>query len=81
MEYFGFHSPGARRLFQQRFVRHHWPAPGLEPEFTTLESVLAASNQFRHPDFVIARKSGRFWQVKEKIFDYEGRYRAANALG
>ncbi|HAT04394.1 MAG TPA: ATP-dependent helicase, partial [Aeromonas salmonicida] len=81
MEYFGFHSSGARRLFQQRFVRHHWPAPGLEPEFTTLESVLAASNQFRHPDFVIARKSGRFWQVKEKIFDYEGRYRAANALG
>ncbi len=27
-EYFGFHSPGARRLFQQHFVRHHWPARG-----------------------------------------------------
>ncbi len=79
-EYFAFHTSGARRLFQQRFVRHHWPAPGLEPEFTTLASVLAVSNQFRHPDFVIARKSGRFWQVKEKIFDYEGRYRTANSL-
>ena len=78
-EYFPFHSRGAQRLFQQRFVRHHWPAPGLEPEFTTLASVMLAANQFRHPDFVIARKSGRFWQVKEKIFDYEGRYRTANA--
>jgi DNA repair protein RadD len=79
-EYFGFHSPGAQRLFQQRFVRHHWPAPGLEPEFTTLASVLAAQSQFRHPDFVIARKSGRFWQIKEKIFDYDGRYRTANSM-
>ncbi|MGB6190311.1 MAG: DEAD/DEAH box helicase [Aeromonas molluscorum] len=81
MEYFSFHSPGARRLFQRAFVRHHWRAPGLEPEFTTLDSVLAAQAQFRHPDFVIARKSGRFWQVKEKIFDYDGRYRTANDLG
>ena len=79
-EYFGFHSEGARRLFQQHFVRHHWPAPGLEPEFATLASVLAAQSQFRHPDFVIARKSGRFWQIKEKIFDYEGRYRTANSM-
>ncbi|MGY4025323.1 DEAD/DEAH box helicase [Aeromonas rivuli] len=81
MEYFSFHSPGARRLFQRAFVRHHWRAPGLEPEFATLDSVLAAQAQFRHPDFVIARKSGRFWQVKEKIFDYEGRYRTADSLG
>lgn len=81
MEYFSFHSPGARRLFQRAFVRHHWRAPGLEPEFATLDSVLAAQAQFRHPDFVIARKSGRFWQVKEKIFDYDGRYRTANDLG
>ena len=40
--------------------------PGLEPEFTTLASVMLAADQFRHLDFVIARKSGRFWQVKEK---------------
>ena len=68
------HFPGRLELLALRM------APHPEPEFTTLASVLAVSNQFRHPDFVIARKSGRFWQVKEKIFDYEGRYRTANAF-
>ena len=34
----------------------------------------------RHPDFVVARKKGQFWQVREKVFDYEGRYRRANEL-
>jgi hypothetical protein len=34
----------------------------------------------RHPDFVVACKKGQFWQVREKVFDYEGRYRRANEL-
>ena len=36
--------------------------------------------QLRAPDFVIARKKGRFWQVRDKVFDYQGRYRRANEL-
>lgn len=78
-DYYSFATPAARRLFQQVFVRHHWRAPGLEPQFATLDAVLAAEPQFRHPDFVIARQSGRFWQIKEKIFDYQGRYRTADS--
>ena len=35
-EYFGFHSEGARRLFQQRFIASSLARPGLEPEFATL---------------------------------------------
>ncbi|EHC65697.1 hypothetical protein LTSEMIN_3519, partial [Salmonella enterica subsp. enterica serovar Minnesota str. A4-603] len=30
----------------------------------------------RHPDFVVAR----YWQVREKVFDYEGRFRRAHEL-
>ncbi len=33
-----------------------------------------------HPDFVIAAKDGKFWRVKERLFDYSGRYRKANEL-
>ena len=35
---------------------------------------------FKAPDFVVARKHKRFWNVKQRVFDYEGRYRKANAL-
>lgn len=33
-----------------------------------------------HPDFVIARKNKRYWQVTERLFDYQGSYRKANCL-
>lgn len=78
-DYFSFASTAARRLFHEVFVRHHWRAPGLEPQFASLEAVLAAEAGFRHPDFVIARRSGRFWQIKEKIFDYQGSFRTADS--
>jgi len=29
------------------------------------------------PDFVIARKQKHYWQVQERIFDYQGHYRKA----
>ncbi|MEY7889224.1 helicase, partial [Escherichia coli] len=34
----------------------------------------------RHPDFVVARMKGQYWQVREKVFDYEGRFRRAHEL-
>ncbi|EMV7357036.1 TPA: helicase, partial [Escherichia coli] len=34
----------------------------------------------RHPDFVVARMKGQYWQVREKVFDYEGRFRLAHEL-
>ncbi len=79
-EYFGFHSPGRTTLVSTALCASSLARPGAGAEFTTLASVLACERQFRHPDFVIARKSGRFWQIKEKIFDYEGRYRTANSM-
>ncbi|MDF3008371.1 MAG: box helicase, partial [Enterobacter kobei] len=38
----------------------------------------AQRTAFEH--FVVARKKGQFWQVREKVFDYEGRFRRANEL-
>lgn len=31
-------------------------------------------------DFVVARMKGQYWQVREKVFDYQGRFRRANEL-
>ena len=46
----------------------------------TLEQALKLSNMFPCPDFVIARKQKYYWRIKERLFDYEGRYRKANEL-
>ncbi|WP_445400139.1 DEAD/DEAH box helicase [Zobellella sp. An-6] len=81
VQWYGFDAKGPKGRFFRDFVAPHWPAPGLEPDFAALAEVEAAAARFRHPDFVIARKHKRGWQVKEKIFDYQGRYRRAHELG
>ena len=79
-EHFDLKNPGQRKIFNQQYGRR--VGDGSQPQqFKTLEQVLAIREQFRAPDFVIARKSGHHWRVKEKLFDYEGRYRKANELG
>ena len=42
--------------------------------------ILAQQALLRHPDFVVARMKGQYWQVREKVFDYEGRFRRAHEL-
>ncbi len=49
-------------------------------EITNLEQALATASYFPFPDFVIARKQKYYWRIKERLFDYQGQYRKANAL-
>ena len=49
-------------------------------EQITVADIVHQQVLLRHPDFVVARKKGQFWQVREKVFDYEGRFRRANEL-
>lgn len=79
-QWYAFDSKGKTGRFFLEFVRPHWPAPGLEPHFKTMADVLHCSQQFRHPDFVIARQRKKHWQVKELLFDYQGRFRRAHGL-
>ncbi|TKI05837.1 DEAD/DEAH box helicase [Martelella alba] len=73
-------TPAQRRLFEFRFLRLHQRAPGVPLPWRVAGDICRAANQLRHPDFVIARRQGRFWRVREKVFDYQGRFRLANAL-
>ncbi len=49
-------------------------------EVTNLEQALQLANILPCPDFVIARKQKYYWRIKERLFDYQGKYRKANAL-
>ncbi|MDO6488583.1 DEAD/DEAH box helicase [Colwellia sp. 6_MG-2023] len=49
-------------------------------EVTTLDQALKLENVLPCPDFVIARKQKYYWRIKDRLFDYQGKYRKANAL-
>ena len=78
-EFFDLSSEKHRKtfndLFGRRFRNSQTPT-----EFKSLREVLSQQAGFPIPDFVIAKKSKKFWQVHERIFDYQGKFRTANAL-
>ena len=79
-ERFRLQTAAQRMVFEHLFIRPHLRAPGIGLKYVTAEDIVTQQNLFRHPDFVVARKAGQFWNVREKIFDYQGRYRRANEL-
>ena len=79
-ERFRLQTPAQRKAFEMLFLRPHQRAPGVPFAWHTAADVLAQQQALRHPDFVVARKRGQFWQVREKVFDYQGRFRRANQL-
>ncbi|BDH45150.1 ATP-dependent helicase [Salmonella enterica subsp. enterica serovar Choleraesuis] len=79
-ERFRLQTPAQRKAFELVFLRPHSRTPGIPLPWLNAAEIVAQSALLRHPDFVVARMKGRFWQVREKIFDYQGRYRRANEL-
>ena len=78
-EKFNLSNPKQRVLFNQIFGSRVCGSQ-LPTRFTSVESVLEQSSLMPTPDFVVSRKSGKYWQVTDRIFDYQGRYRKANQL-
>ncbi|MCE8004172.1 DEAD/DEAH box helicase [Billgrantia ethanolica] len=79
-EWFALETPAQRAAFAAVFLRDHLRAPGARWQPLSAEEVIAERRRLRHPDFVVGRKVGRHWQVREKLFDYTGRYRKAEAV-
>ncbi|WAT01686.1 DEAD/DEAH box helicase [Rouxiella chamberiensis] len=79
-ERYRLQTPAQRTAFVHNFMRPHQRAPGIELVWNTAADIIAQQALLRHPDFVVARMKGRFWQIREKIFDYQGRFRRAYEL-
>ena len=78
-ESFDFSKPAQRTIFNKLFARRL--ANGQAPqEFSTLAEVMEVQALLPAPDFVIARKKKHYWQVQERIFDYQGGYRKVNEV-
>jgi len=76
-ESFDFSKPAQRTVFNRLFGRRL--AQSRAPQtFCQLAQVLEVQTLLLAPDFVIARKQKYYWQVQERIFDYQGSYRKAN---
>ncbi len=67
-EFWSLQSQKQKQTFLQRFVRPHLADKHRPFEHTSVTKVLANQHRFRMPLFVIARKSGRFWTLRERIF-------------
>lgn len=80
-EWFALETPAQRRAFYAAFLRYHLRAPGGKWQPLSAEEVVAEHCRLRHPDFVVGRKVGRHFQIRDKLFDYVGRYRKASDAG
>ncbi|MGC8120230.1 DEAD/DEAH box helicase family protein [Marinobacter sp. VGCF2001] len=78
-ESFDFSKPAQRAVFNTLFGRRF--ARGQAPKtFHKVNEVLEMQAMLPAPDFVIARKQKHYWQVQERMFDYQGQYRKANQI-
>ncbi|MCM5703982.1 DEAD/DEAH box helicase [Larsenimonas salina] len=78
-EWFALDTGPQRHAFERAFLRAHRRVPGETWVPSSCEDMVARRDQVRAPDFVIARKVGRYWNIREKLFDYEGRFRTADS--
>lgn len=67
-EYYYLDSKERRHAFYLTFARMHLRVPEMNLDVHTVDDVLALSQRYRPPLFVIARKKKRFWNIREKIF-------------
>lgn len=67
-EFWSLNTQKQKQTFAKQFVRPHL-ADKHKP-YNALTAKQASDNQhrFRPPQFVIARKSGRFWSLRDKVF-------------
>ncbi len=79
-ERFRLATPAQRKAFEYRFLRHHHRAPGVPFVWNNANDIISQQSLLRYPQFIVSRKKDNFWEIREKIFDYQGRFRLAAQL-
>ncbi|EOV6248747.1 TPA: DEAD/DEAH box helicase [Vibrio parahaemolyticus] len=70
-EFWSLNTKKQKQTFKDQFVRPHLADKHRPFEEASPPRVVANQHRFRLPQFVIARKSGRFWKLRDKIFEDE----------
>ncbi|HCG9712585.1 DEAD/DEAH box helicase [Vibrio parahaemolyticus] len=70
-EFWSLNTKKQKQTFKDQFVRPHLADKHRPFEEASPTRVVANQHRFRLPQFVIARKSGRFWKLRDKIFEDE----------
>ncbi len=70
-EFWPLSTQKQKLTFHQQFVRPHLADRHRPFTENTPVKVVSHQHRFRLPQFVIARKFGRFWKLRDKIFDDE----------
>ncbi|WP_394248594.1 DEAD/DEAH box helicase [Vibrio profundi] len=70
-EFWSLTTKKQKQTFKDQFVRPHLADRHRPFEESSPTKVVANQHRFRPPQFVIARKSGRFWKMRDKIFEDE----------
>ncbi|MFC1235654.1 DEAD/DEAH box helicase [Vibrio sp. F74] len=72
-EFWSLNTKKRKEAFYKQFVRPHLADRHRPFNESSPTRVVANQHRFRLPLFVIARKSGRFWKMRDKIFEDEMR--------
>ncbi len=82
-EFFRLDTPSQQGAFYHHFGKHALINRGESFRASSVATVIAQSKKFRKPDFVIAHRdrARHYWQIQEKIFDYQGCFRVAEDAG
>ncbi|WP_261885617.1 DEAD/DEAH box helicase [Vibrio pomeroyi] len=70
-EFWSLTTKKQKQNFKDQFVRPHLADRHRPFEEASPSKVVAHQHRFRLPQFVIARKVGRFWKMRDKIFEDE----------
>ena len=70
-EFWSLTTKKQKQNFKDQFVRPHLADRHRPFEEASPTKVVAHQHRFRPPQFVIARKVGRFWKMRDKIFEDE----------
>ncbi|MEZ9426054.1 DEAD/DEAH box helicase [Vibrio lentus] len=70
-EFWSLTTKKQKQNFKDQFVRPHLADRHRPFEEASPSKVVAHQHRFRPPQFVIARKMGRFWKMRDKIFEDE----------
>ena len=68
-EFWPLQSKPQRLRFAAVFLPPHLPDRHRPFDVSTGAKILAQSHRLQPPDAIIARKDGRFWRIRDKLFD------------